>query len=328
MTFPRWFLICLVGFCALCVAPRAAAQGGGDASADDSAAQVFGQARDKWNAKDYAGALPLFEAAVADSGSPNARIYVARCLHELGRLVEAYEQMSLTVRNAIELAKTEDRYVRTRDTAAAELALIEAQLGKVIVVLDRELAGATVTVGERPIESGRIGMPVAVVPGQIVVRASGIGEPVEQRLAIAAGQTQTVTLAPAGAFAPGPAPGPDPPDDSTDFGVMRGIGIGVATLGAAAMVVFAITTVQADDKLATLEEDCGGARCTDPSYADVVDDGQTAETIANVSLVAGAALLAGGAAMIIFGGPSEPDETTALLGVTPEGGFVGLRGSF
>ncbi len=50
--------------------------------------------------------------------------------------------------------------------------------------------------------------------------------------------------------------------------------------------------------------------------------------MANISLVAGGVLLAGGAAMILFGGPSEPIDASAMLSVTPEGGFIGLRGRF
>lgn len=60
----------------------------------------------------------------------------------------------------------------------------------------------------------------------------------------------------------------------------------------------------------------------------MVDDGKTVETMANISLVAGGVLLAGGAAMILFGGPSEPIDASAMLSVTPEGGFIGLRGRF
>jgi hypothetical protein len=50
--------------------------------------------------------------------------------------------------------------------------------------------------------------------------------------------------------------------------------------------------------------------------------------VANVSLIAGAALIVGGAAMIVFGGPSEPEATTATLSVTPAGALLGVRGTF
>jgi hypothetical protein len=321
----------LIGLFGSLVAPRASAQSADDTYDDsNAAAEAFKQAREKWNDKDYAAALPLFETALGDSGSPNARIYVARCLRELGRPLEAHEQMSRTLRESIELAQKEERYARTRDTAAAELALIESKLGKVIVVLDKKLEGASVTIAGRALAVERLGVPVAVEPGKLAIRASGAGDPVEQQLEIAAGQTKTVTLAPPDApvVEPTTQPEPEGSDESSDFGLVRGLGIGVLALGVAGMVVFGITTVQADNSLAQLEDECGGARCTDEKYADVVDEGQTSETIANVSLVVGAVLLAGGAAMIIFGGPSEPEDTTATFGVTPEGGFFGVRGRF
>ena len=58
---------------------------------DDSAA-TYAAAKKLFDAQSYAKALPLFQDAYAQSKSPNARVYVARCLRELGRLPEAYDE--------------------------------------------------------------------------------------------------------------------------------------------------------------------------------------------------------------------------------------------
>src|SRR5690606_23003072 len=63
-----------------------------DEAAD--AAKAFEQGRKKWDAKDPAGALPFFQKAAQQSGSPNARLYVARCLRETGKLPQAYDEMA------------------------------------------------------------------------------------------------------------------------------------------------------------------------------------------------------------------------------------------
>ncbi|RLB62534.1 MAG: hypothetical protein DRI90_08845, partial [Deltaproteobacteria bacterium] len=97
-------------------------------------AEAFARGRTLWEAGDHVAAYPFFQRALEATGSPNARIYVARRLRELGRLPEAYEEMSTTWQDAMAMAKTEDRYVATRDAAAAELVMLEQQVGKVIVL--------------------------------------------------------------------------------------------------------------------------------------------------------------------------------------------------
>src|SRR6185295_6729818 len=42
---------------------------------------------------DHAAALLEFKKIFEETGSPNARLYVARCLKELGRLPEAYDEL-------------------------------------------------------------------------------------------------------------------------------------------------------------------------------------------------------------------------------------------
>ncbi|MEZ4440086.1 MAG: tetratricopeptide repeat protein [Polyangiaceae bacterium] len=304
------------------------------ARADDAAA-TFAEGRELYDAKRYDEALPKFQTAVAASQSPNARLYLARCLREMGRLAEAHHELSRTVADARDKATDDPYYAQTRDAAATELAVLDGRVGKIVVILDDELRGAEVRVNDAPLASDRLGLPVAVLPGDVVIRAENGDERGERRLEIAAGETRSVTLEPsAAAVGAAEAPSRTPiateaPDESDDegagFGVVRAIGIGVATLGAAGLVTFGVMTAQADDKLATLEEECGGVRCTDPQYADVVDDGKRAETIAVVSAVAGGALLAGGIAMIIFGGPSEDEPVAAQLSVSPLGGYAGLR---
>ena len=70
--------------CLVAAMPAAPTIALADESAD--AAKAFEEGRKKWEAKDPAGALPLFQKAAQQSGSPNARLYVARCLRETGKL--------------------------------------------------------------------------------------------------------------------------------------------------------------------------------------------------------------------------------------------------
>ncbi len=106
------------------------AQGKSTSAETKAAGEKFKQAQKKFEKKDYAAALELAQAALETTGSPNARLYVARCLRELGRLDEAHEEMQRTHREALEAAKKDAKYEATRDSAAAELALLDQKSEK------------------------------------------------------------------------------------------------------------------------------------------------------------------------------------------------------
>ena len=166
----------------------------GPAAAIDPA-EAFKQGLELFQKKRFDEALPLFEEAVADSGSPNARIYVARCLRELGRLDAAYEEMRLTVRDATRKAETEPKYEPTRDSAASELALLEPRVGRLVVTVVERPEGTVVYVGGRELSVDQLGVPVAAMPGRVDVRAEALGfKPVERTADIEAGSPRTMTI--------------------------------------------------------------------------------------------------------------------------------------
>src|SRR5262249_27699536 len=70
----------------------------------------FAAGRTKFQAKDYAAALPLFQAAWKATGSPNAGLYVGLCQMELGRWTDAFDTMSQTVREAEQKKATDPAY--------------------------------------------------------------------------------------------------------------------------------------------------------------------------------------------------------------------------
>ncbi len=143
-----------------------------------------------------ADALPHFRAAFASSKSPDARLMVARCLVALGKTAEAYEEMATTTREATTRAETDPKYVRTRDSAAAEMAVLERRVGKLVVALADPGVGATVTLDGAPLGPERLGVPVAVQPGKLTIEATHAGDtPVRREVTIGAGETGTSVLA-------------------------------------------------------------------------------------------------------------------------------------
>lgn len=304
----------------------------GPAAADSAA--TFSEAVKLFTDKDYGAALPLFREVHGESKSPNARIYIARCLLQLGKLPEAYDEMKGTVADATAAAEKDDKYVPTRDSAAAELALLEPRIGKLIIAIAEPPDGVAASVNGAALEAGRLGAPLAVVPGTVTVKVEAPGkETTERTIDVPAGQMRTLalTLHDVADETPPAQPVDEPADEGGSGGGLRIAGFVVAGVGLAGIGVFAITAAMAQSGFDGLQSDCGGARCPD-SEQSRVDEGRTLQTVANVSLGVGGALLIGGVAMIVFGGPEDVDDSESALTLTPLLGpkvaGLGMAGSF
>jgi hypothetical protein len=306
----------------------------GPAFAQADAKAEFNDAQKLFDAGRQADALPHFRKAFAASNSPNARLMIARCLVALGKTAEAYEEMATTTREAAARADTDPKYARTRDAAAAEMAVLERRIGKLVVALAEPGAGATVTLDGAPLDADRLGVPVAVQPGTLTIEARRAGEAtVRREITVGAGETKTIAIAFTSAPAVAASPVPTTPkraapiEAPTHGGGVRVAGFFVAGLGVAGMGGFAGAGLAAKSKFSSVEAACGGVRCTDPKYGSVIDSGKTLQTLANAGLGVGIAGLVGGALMIAFGGASK-GPPPASVEVGPTGIRLGYRGTF
>jgi hypothetical protein len=329
MTLRRLFLVFSSVALLTCLDGPARAQPkptpAGDATLD-TAKQAYDAGVALFDAKDFEGALAKFRQALDASGSPNARLYVGRCLIALSRPVEAYEEMAKTARDAAARAESEPKYAQTRDAAAAELVLLEPKIGKLVIALADAPADAAVTLDGAPVEASRIGAPIAVTPGNRVVEVTTPSGTKERReIMIGGGETKTIAVS-FPKTQSGPTPPPIKPDEPRG-GAVRTLGFVTVGLGVAGMVVFGVTGAMSNNKFKTLEDECGSQRCTDPKYADVVDSGKTLELVANIGLIGGIVGLVGGGAMILFGGPSEP-APGASVAISTHGGMLQYQGAF
>ncbi len=285
--------------------------------------QAFARAQQLFDAGELARAAALFRELYETTRSPNAHFMLARSLIALDRLPEAHEEMSVALREATDAAKIEPKkYETTRDAAATQLALLDRSVGKIIVIVVPPSV-ATITIGGSPLPGSKLGVPVAVAPGVLTVEAtvSG-GSPQRAQISIAAGETKTLPLSMVKAVSRPPPerirPPPEPPSQKSH---VRTAGFVIGGVGVAGLIIGAATGVGATSKLSRLEEECGGARCVDPKYAGVVDDGMRLQMITNVALAAGAAAIVAGGLMIAFGGPTgaarEPTAQPLSAGVAP-----------
>ena len=313
------------------LAAPALAQDEPDAS---NAAESFSKGVELFEAKQYAEALPLLEEVVGSTNSPNARIYVARCLRELGRLAEAYEQMKLTVEEATTRAETDERYVPTRDSGAAELAILERKIGKLVLAIADPPPGTSIKLGERAIPLDQVGKAIAVAPGKATLSVTAPGkQPISRELDLAPGTLETVPLTLEDIpVAPDPVPveppkPPEPRPTELTGGELRIVGFIVGGLGVVGVAIGAGLAAKVDSDFDAIDQECGGTTCP-TDLQSRVDDGRSLQTGANIALIGGAGLAVAGMAMIIFGGPTEAPVEGAALVPIPGGGLLQVGGRF
>src|SRR5262245_1542148 len=196
----------------------------------------FAAAQKDYEQRDYKAALALFREALESSGSPNAGLYVARCLRELGQLPEAYAVMRRTARSAADRVRTEPRYAGTAEAAKTELAALEARIG-LVTVSAADAAEIEVTVNGARLAPNDLDQPLPVAPGTVVVSARAPGKTAfSKQVQIAPGTREKVAIVfgtegDSVPSAAGPPAAPDAPE--TRGGELRILGFVVAGVGVA-----------------------------------------------------------------------------------------------
>ena len=319
----------LVLACAILVGSRIGDAFGAPAAQDPQA--IFEAAIKSFDKGAYALALPDFERAAETSGSPNARLYVARCLVGLGRVSEAYEVLQRTVDDATERALKEPRFAQTRDAATGELAALEAKIARVVLHLEEEVAGLELSVANAAVSAAKLEHPLGAPPGVVVVRAKAPGRvPFTREITLGSGGVVEVRIElprePPHVAATPVVVTPPP----AGVGGLRKASFGVIGLGVAGGALFTVAGLRARSTFSSVQSECGGARCVDPKYVNVVENGRRETLLANVGLVTGIVGIVGGALMFAAGGrKSSPSDTPALVvSASGEGGSIAVRRSF
>lgn len=134
-----------------------------------------------------------------------------------------------------------------------------------------------------------------------------------EELAKARGQTTPV----------GPSGPVDKPPIETQPSTLRYVGYGAAGIGVVGLGIGAIFGITAINKKNAADCDDSGS-CS--NFA-AVGDAKSAATVATVGFIAGAALLAGGVALVLFA-PTSSVRVEARAAALPGGGFYGVGGTF
>lgn len=292
----------------------------------------FLKGRDLYNAKKYDAALAELSGSLDIVASPNTRLYVARCLRDMGRVVAAYAELGRTSVEAKELLRDDNRYEKAAQAATDERATLGKKLGFLDVRVAHAAPNTTLKVGNDEVRRGGWEEPIPVLPGTaVVIVETPSHAPIRQEIQIAVGQHQSVAIdAAAEAVAEAPAAGAAPAATDapeTTGPTLRPYFYATAGLAVVGLTTFIVAGSLANSSYSKLKDACGSAPCP-PGHTDDISSGKTQQTFANVGLAV--FVIAGAASVTLFfvGSPKKASPAAATARVTAGPSWVGLQGAF
>lgn len=320
----------------------ASAAGAAPASASpvqrEQAQAKFLKGKDLFNAKKYAEALAEFQGSFDIVASPNARLFIARTLREMNKIVEAYVEFGRTEVEAKELAPTDARYAKTAESAQTERKELEPKLAFITVTIKGPLDATTLKIAGEEVKRAGWNEPAPIIPGSAEVVVETPNVPVVRRMVtLAAGEKTSIDVdaatgvATGGGTPIGPAvaePAKPPPvtaPPASGGGDYRTYAYVAGGVGAVGLITFGIFGSMAASTYSDLKGECGGRPCPESKRSDV-ESGQKSQTIANIGLAVGVIGVAAGVTLFVLSKPKSPTDTVTHAVVGPS--FVGLAGTF
>jgi len=198
----------------------------------------------------------------------------------------------------------------------------------------------TVTLDGAPLASKLDGAALRMNPGAHTFRfQSRDGASTERQVLVTEGHKDLAVAAsferaaPLPAIAPAPAavmPAPSTPGAGASG--MRTAGFVVGGLGLAGIVVGSVLGGLTFAEVGSAKNACGTEGCAHNTSQTAVSDMQTARGFGNAStgtFIAGGALVAAGAVMVLLGGPKQQGSALQLAPtLTARGGAIGLQGAW
>ncbi len=327
----------------------------------DEGRQYFQYGRGYYERRRWSEALDAFRRSADALPSPNTRLYVGRCLRELGRYAEAWFELERAAEEADTRQPQDARYARTADTARQESGALAERVAFVVIEPAAQAPTATVTINGSPFPNDRMGRLYAVDPGAVTVYATASGyAPFRTTSTLTAGQQARVTITlvvagMAGSMAPtsnaitvlssgdrGALPLATAVTQPTQRSPWRAVGLTAMGAGLVLGAIGVYTGLRASNIRGDLDARCpqGCGPSVPSDVAAQIDEGQQMVLYTNILWGAGAALLAGGAvAFFASGGSAQelyaptfarntPPRRAVRPYVDPVRGSLGLSGSF
>jgi len=211
-----------------------------DAQQAASARALFDQGTQFADAGNWVDAEDRFRRALALKDSPIITYNHAGALEELGRLVEASEQLR-------KVARSEGAPRDLVREAGQQADAISARLAQLTVTPSGDTTGASIAVDDKPLAEAMFGVPIPADPGSRTVVATRAGSEVDRQTVVLEEGGAAEILIQVGEAAPSPAAvaaaAPVAPDsvvtadeDSDGSGVWLWAGAGVVTVGVIVLV--------------------------------------------------------------------------------------------
>lgn len=294
----------------LAMAPIAVATPAGAQPSEDEIAKAREQFRQGVGleaAGDWAGALAQFESVARIKMTPQVRFHIARCQHNLGKLLEALGGYRLAAHEAGQDPKASE----TLAEAQKGIEEVEAIIPKLVIERGAGAEAASIKLDGVALGDRSIGNEVPVNPGTHTIEFTLPDGRSEQRVVrLKEKHTKKVVLT-ASAEGPEPTPGPTPDKGAKDEGprVLPWVAIGV---GGASLVASGIFYMLRSSTISDHDDQCRDNVCPQ-SLEDTGNKGKTYTTLGNITLGVGVLGLGAGTIMLLSddGSPSSSEADTA-----------------
>jgi hypothetical protein len=300
----------------------------------ERADQLFKKGKRLLAEKHYADACAAFEDSDRTDPGIGAKVNVARCYEEWGKLGTAWRWYADAERMAND----------AKDPRAKKIHALIAELEPDVPKLTLKLpAGASpvnlgLTLDGVHLDPSALGTVQRVDPGPHQIAYNANGSPLEKTVAIERGNAVEVVLdPPAKHRTPRHAPDADEPDtDDADHGDpgrnRRLLGLGVTGAGAVALGIAGIVTLRArSDYHHALDAHCrGNTDMCDPIGVTAADSARHRANIATIVSIGGVAAVAGGLVLYFLAPHASRDEHALYLApeVAPDHGTLVFGGAF
>jgi hypothetical protein len=309
----------LLALSLLTAALPAAAQSDADRA---TARALSAEGHEAYDRKDYAVAADRFARADGLVHAPTLALGLARAQAGLGKLVAAQETYRRIVREGVPKGAPKP-FFKALEEAGQEAAALSPRVPFLLLRVEGAPA-AKVTIDDVEVPALALGVKRATDPGAHLIRASAEGFLLaEAHLTLAEGKTETVTLT----LTPAPLAAPRTPA-APPSAAQRTAGIAVMGVGAAGLILGAVTGSMALGKHGALAEACTlpGGRCPASAKGDL-DAYNTFGLVSTTGFVAGGAAAAAGLVLLLTAPKAKPPAAGVLAPVIGAG-YLGVAGRF
>jgi hypothetical protein len=276
----------------------------------DDARRLATEAATHYEAGEYALALDLFLRAGKLYDAPTLKFWQARCLEQLGRLVDAEARYAEVARTNVE-GDAPEAFLNAQRESEAALAELRKRLPTITVIVHNAKDISRVELDGRVLPPPLVGAPVAVDPGTHVIKVTRSSGPEQvESVAIVESQAQVVHVnfetpnqTP---LLPIMTPASEEPESTSNWRTT--VGFSSLGLGAVGLGVGVFVGLAAMNKHKTLEANCPDDKCDDPFHDDV-DSFHQLKTISTVGYAVGIVGVGAGAVLLLTG---DHGQTTAI----------------